>query len=117
MIRRPKPLKIRIIMASVLVFLLVGAYGAIWCYTLLSPVSPSAEPDDAIKACNRSIYWHPKNGLFYWNRAKAYERMGDLETALADYDKAIELFSDPANNWAIRAVYSWYGHADEALNG
>jgi tetratricopeptide (TPR) repeat protein len=48
----------------------------------------------AIKACTEMINQNPRNAISYYNRAISYTETNQLDLALADYDKAIELNSN-----------------------
>jgi tetratricopeptide (TPR) repeat protein len=56
------------------------------------------KPDDQIEACTQLIHAnlaeHKMLAAFYAIRANAYFRKKDMDGALADYDKAIDLFPD-----------------------
>ena len=38
-----------------------------------------------------AIYEHPENAWVYFNRAKTYEKCGDINSAIKDYEKSLEL--------------------------
>jgi tetratricopeptide (TPR) repeat protein len=55
-------------------------------------------------------------GPAYVNRGLAYQQSGDLEKALADYDKAIELYPKFAFAYYSRGkVYEALGQVDMAV--
>ena len=54
-----------------------------------------------IGACDEAIRQDPRNATAYLHRAFGYQRSGDLDRALADYSRAIELdpkYASPYNN-------------------
>ena len=54
------------------------------------------DPEVRIKGCSELIRRDSADATTYYNRAVAYETSGDIDRALADYTKAIELAPDNA---------------------
>jgi tetratricopeptide (TPR) repeat protein len=81
-----------------------GAQANHWrqCLTDTSP--------QAIDACTSAIFLDPNNDGAFINRGIAYRRMGELELALHDYDRAISLNPEAAD------AYNNRGNAYRALN-
>lgn len=72
--------------------------------------------DVRIKSCSEIIHSEPDNAIAYHNRGIAHQSKGDLEHALADYDKAIQL--DPSYRSAYDArgrIYATKGDYARAL--
>ncbi len=67
--------------------------------------------DDALNDLNALIELNPKAGM-YVLRAKIYEKLGDNENALADYDKAIELKPDYSSAYENRQLLLNKMHPD-----
>jgi tetratricopeptide (TPR) repeat protein len=79
--------------------------------------APSAEPDLAIRACTKSIEKFSSESWAYARRAAAFHRKGDLEHAINDYSRAIEL--DPKGADALidrAAAYSDRGDHERAIS-
>lgn len=76
----------------------------------------------AMNAYAAQIKENPQDYTAYYNRAKDYFRYGEKELALADFNKAIELFpakeaSDLSQAYTMRAlIYQEKGKYVEALN-
>lgn len=76
----------------------------------------------AMSAYAAQIAENPQDYTAYYNRAKDYFRYGEKELALADFNKAIELFpqketSDLSQAYTMRAlIYQQNGEFVEALN-
>ncbi len=71
---------------------------------------------DATIALSASIALGPRSVECYYNRAKAYEGLGDLAHARADYSRALELkptFADAALNRGVLAYRQ--GRLDDAI--
>jgi tetratricopeptide (TPR) repeat protein len=68
----------------------------------------SRDHDLRIKGCSAIILRNPKDVIAYHNRGEAYGLKGDLDRAIADYNKAIELNPNyaPAYNSRGRAYTS-----------
>ncbi|MDQ7824324.1 MAG: tetratricopeptide repeat protein [Candidatus Eremiobacteraeota bacterium] len=104
--------------------------GAITCFDRYIRVRPR----DELPYCYRG-YAHLKRGCYdravsdltraislwdfrtfmvslYYDRGRAFEGMGDLERAQADYEKYLEL-SDPDNSWDEKAVADARGRLNE----
>ena len=56
----------------------------------------SQEPQRRIKGCSEIIQRAPQDATAYHNRAVAYELAGDIDGAIADYTKTIEIKPDNA---------------------
>jgi tetratricopeptide (TPR) repeat protein len=56
----------------------------------------SQEPQRRIKSCSEIIQRVPHDATAYHNRAVAYELAGDIDGAIADYTKTIEIRPDNA---------------------
>jgi tetratricopeptide (TPR) repeat protein len=72
--------------------------------------------DVRITSCSEIIRSEPKNAIAYHNRGVAFQSKGDLDRALADYDKAIQL--DPSYRSAYDArgrIYATKGDYTRAL--
>jgi tetratricopeptide (TPR) repeat protein len=80
-----------------------GAQTSSWrqCITDMSPA--------AIEACTSVIFLDPQNDGAFVNRGIAYRRIGDVESAIRDYDHAIELNPNAAD------AYNNRGNAYRAL--
>lgn len=58
----------------------------------------------------------PQNAQIYKNRGNIYTAKGQLEQAISDYDRAIELNPNNANLYYAKAIfYHISGYNDEAL--
>lgn len=57
---------------------------------------------DEIERLTRAIDLDPKNAEAYFNRGIAYANKGELNNAIADYDKAIELNPENLNAYLVR---------------
>lgn len=55
-----------------------------------------AAPEDALKVHDLNVQLNPDAGVAYAGRALAYEQLGRLEEALADFEKALALDPDLA---------------------
>jgi len=49
---------------------------------------------------------HPRDGMVYFKRGEAYEAIGEMDLAAADFQHAVAMFPKP----------EWKGRAKEALN-
>ena len=59
---------------------------------------------------------NPNEYKYFNDRGVAYKRLGDLEKALADYNKSLEInphYTNALNNREV--VYLEQGHYDQAL--
>src|SRR4030088_991426 len=54
------------------------------------------DPEVRIKVCSEIIQRDPTAATAYHNRAVAYELVGDIDRAIADYTKTIELAPEDA---------------------
>ena len=59
--------------------------------------------DKAIKSFNRAIRSDPNDYILYINRSICYLRIKKYEYALIDAEKSIEIKSDLAQGWSIKA--------------
>jgi tetratricopeptide (TPR) repeat protein len=74
------------------------------------------EPQLRIKACSEIIQRDPNDATAYHNRAVAYGLAGNLERAIADYTKAIEIRPDNASAYENRGrAYASKGDYTRAL--
>lgn len=65
----------------------------------------NGKPAKAVKWLNKAIEIDPKNADAYYNRALAFQRLGDNETAaIADYSMAIRLRPTDVEAYMNRAV-------------
>src|SRR5262245_6576499 len=73
-----------------------------------SDCQDSKDHDLRIKGCSAMIQHNPKDVVAYHNRGEAYGLKGDVNRAISDYDKAIELSPNyaPAFNSRGRAFAS-----------
>jgi tetratricopeptide (TPR) repeat protein len=60
------------------------------------------QPDLRIKGCSDFIQRNPSDSAGYHNRAVAYSLSGDLDRAIADYSKVIEIVPDNASAYDNR---------------
>src|SRR5258708_13537128 len=60
--------------------------------------------DAAIQACDQTIRQFPRDRASYYNRAIEFSKKGDLDRAIADYTKAIEIDPKEAAPYNNRAV-------------
>ena len=74
---------------AVLSYLLIGSSGAALADALHDCARLSG--DAAIQACDQAIRQNPRDAVSYANRGVEYRNKGDLDRALADYSKAIEV--------------------------
>jgi tetratricopeptide (TPR) repeat protein len=58
--------------------------------------SQHKDPEIRIKGCFEIVRRNPADVTAYFNRGAAYELSGDIDRAIADYTKAIELAPDNA---------------------
>jgi tetratricopeptide (TPR) repeat protein len=76
----------------------------------------SLEPQLRIKGCSVIIQRAPKDATAYHNRAAAFGLAGDIDNAIADYTKTIEIAPDNASAYENRArAYSSKGDYSSAL--
>jgi tetratricopeptide (TPR) repeat protein len=69
-----------------------------------------------IKTCSEIILGEPRNPIAYHNRGSALQLKGELDRAIADFDKAIELKPDYASAYNRRGlVYAAKGDYAHAL--
>jgi tetratricopeptide (TPR) repeat protein len=69
-----------------------------------------------IKACSEIIRSDPSDAIAYHTRGKAHQLKGDLDRAIADYDKAIQLKPNYASAYETRGlVYATKGDYIHAL--
>ena len=72
------------------------------------------DPEVRIKACSEIIRRDPTDATAHMNRAAAYERIGDLDRAIEDYTKTIELAPENAAAYDSRGrAYARKALADE----
>jgi tetratricopeptide (TPR) repeat protein len=64
--------------------------------------------EKAIQVFTESIGLDPSNASTYLNRGMAYERINNMQQAIADYSKAIELAPDYAKAYYARGTLLWY---------
>jgi tetratricopeptide (TPR) repeat protein len=75
-----------------------------------------ADFDLKIRGCTQYIREHPNSSSAFNNRAFAYERKGDDDRAIADYNRAIEIDPRNAKAYNNRAYpYSRKGENDRAI--
>ena len=78
-------------------------------------LSNSKRLEEAIVAYNRAIEISPR-AAFYNNRANLYKEQGEVQLALADYQKALEINPNNANAYNNRAnLYQQQGEMELAL--
>ena len=56
-----------------------------------------------VDECSREIAELPNNPLRYYKRAQAYKELGNLELALGDLTRVIDLKSDDPKAYILRA--------------
>ena len=73
----------------------------------------------AIKDFDLALKLQPENGDFYYSRAQDYERLGEMDLAMPDLDKAVKLISSEFGRsvaFALRGrIHRKQGSFDEAL--
>ncbi|MCT4603118.1 MAG: tetratricopeptide repeat protein [Marinifilum sp.] len=57
----------------------------------------SKQFEKLLPVCNELIEWYPTNYKYYYFKAVAHQKLKDIESAKAEYRKAIELKPDDAN--------------------
>ena len=60
------------------------------------------DPQLRIKGCSQMIQRDPADAAAYHNRAVAYGLLGDLDHAIADYTKTVEIKPDNAGAYENR---------------
>jgi|GEM_PF-1955057 len=70
------------------------------------------KPEDAVKAATGVIKKVPTFAEAYQQRARAYTIQGKLKSAIADYDKSIELEPDNADYWLGRSNFRIFQRLD-----
>ena len=76
----------------------------------------SQEPQLRIKGCSVIIQRAPKDATAYHNRAAAFALAGNIDNAIADYTKTIEIAPDNASAYDNRArAYASKGDYSSAL--
>jgi len=70
------------------------------------------KPEDAVKAASDVIKKVPEFAEAYQQRARAYTLQGKLKSAIADYDKSIELEPDNAEYWLGRSNFRIFQRLD-----
>jgi tetratricopeptide (TPR) repeat protein len=76
----------------------------------------SREPQLRIKGCSQIIQRAPDDAAAYSNRAVAYGLAGDIDNAIADYTKAIEIVPNNATAYDNRSrAYASKGDYPHAL--
>jgi tetratricopeptide (TPR) repeat protein len=105
-----------------LVFALVLALSAIGAWAdMYDDCKQSAEPDLRIRGCTQVIGRGEKETrknltAAYYNRGRAYEKKGEVDHAIADYDKAIALERHLAPAYFNRGnAYYSKGKLDHAI--
>jgi tetratricopeptide (TPR) repeat protein len=74
------------------------------------------DPEVRIKICSEIIRRHPADATAYYHRAVAYELIGDIDRAIADYSKTIELAPENAAAYDNRGrAYARKGDYTRAL--
>jgi tetratricopeptide (TPR) repeat protein len=74
------------------------------------------DPQVRIKACSEIIQRDPTDATAHQNRARAYELIGDIDGAIADYTKIIELAPENAAAYDSRGrAYARKGDYTRAL--
>jgi tetratricopeptide (TPR) repeat protein len=68
---------------------------------------------EAIRALAISIQLDSTNTRAYLNRGMAYERMNNLQQAIEDYSRAIELFPQDAKVYYMRGALLWRFRSDQ----
>jgi tetratricopeptide (TPR) repeat protein len=64
--------------------------------------------EEAISIFTESIRLDPSNASTYLNRGMAYEQINNIQQAIADYSKAIELAPDYAKAYYARGTLLWF---------
>jgi len=72
--------------------------------------------EEAIGVLTESIRIDPSNASTYLNRGMAYERISNMQQAIADYSKAIELAPDYAKAYYVRGTLLWYLDDDTSIS-
>ena len=73
--------------------------------------------DVRIEACSRVIGTTPQDAAAYYNRGATYQQKGDLDSAIADFSKAIELKADYGAAYNARGlVHAAKGDYERALS-
>jgi tetratricopeptide (TPR) repeat protein len=72
--------------------------------------------EEAIGVLTESIRMDPSNASTYLNRGMAYERISNMQQAIADYSKAIELAPDYAKAYYVRGTLLWYLDDDTSIS-
>jgi len=76
----------------------------------------AADPEVRIKACSKIIQRDPTDATAHQNRAGAYELVGDIDRAIADYTRTIELAPENAAAYDSRGrAYARKGDYTRAL--
>jgi tetratricopeptide (TPR) repeat protein len=79
-------------------------------------MAQGSDMEGAIAEFSAAIEADPSMALAYYNRALAYENLGDAENAVADYSKAIEVKADFQEAYVNRGrVYAQTGETDAAI--
>jgi tetratricopeptide (TPR) repeat protein len=72
--------------------------------------------DVRIEACSRVIGTTPQDAAAYYNRGATYQQKGDLDSAIADFSKAIALKANYGTAYNARGlVYAAKGDYERAL--
>ena len=58
---------------------------------MAAALSSEDKPKEALKHCSLAVQYHPDNGIGYFNRANLHLRLGQVDEAFTDFDKALEL--------------------------
>lgn len=92
-------------------------YHASLRYNFLQNRNIVRRPRQAARDFSYVISDDPDNALAYFSRARAHEQLRDWKSAMADYDKALQLSVGTGRNVALRSHRLWkkqdHGHADE----
>ncbi|MBT8219509.1 MAG: adenylate/guanylate cyclase domain-containing protein [Bacteroidia bacterium] len=71
---------------------------------------------DARKLADKAIALNPLNSGYYTMKAEAYWAEMKLDSAVALYQKNLELFpNDPYSTWGLACSYGWAGKYDTAI--
>jgi tetratricopeptide (TPR) repeat protein len=93
----------------VLSLALIAVGSAVWA-------SECGKDHSSVEGCTAFIHKNPRNAVAYYNRGNAYKAKGDLDRAIADYNKAIEIdlrYAHAYNNRGI--IYKDRGDLDRAM--